>query len=486
MRGAVARARPGLAPRLALLVLLVLLALVADPRPALAHGALKSSNPKAGAHLAAAPRELRLTFTEPAELAVARIELLGPDSAAVALSPLRFGDATTVVITDIIGPLAAGTWTVAWQVAGRDGHPVRGRFRFTIAPGAAGLGVARSVSDGDSVVHAGHADSAARDTGVAAEADHHDPTALPVGRGFDAESPLFAAVRWLGYVGMLGLVGAFGFGRVVLPRAARIAGGSLPMADSALRAMGIGATVVLLVATLLRLVAQSVAMHEGAETFSPSMIGAMVGSTLWGRAWVLQLAAAVVALAGFVMLGRRSGAGWMVVATGILASAIAMALSGHAAAVPGLTPLAVTADALHVIGAGGWLGTLLAVVLVGLPAAARAPAGERGPAARAIVEAFSPVALACATRVALTGLVGAWIHLDAPSALWTTAYGQALFRKLVVLSAVIAIGAWNWRRVRPALGDDAGAGRVRRSSIAELAVAAIVLALTAILVATPI
>ena len=487
MTGALARTLSGL---------VLLLSLVALPRPALGHGALKSSNPKAGAHLAAAPRELRLTFTEPAELAVTRIELLAPDGTAVTLAPLRIGDSTTVVVTDIVGVLVAGTYTVAWQVVGRDGHPVRGRFRFTIAPGATGLGVGAAAASADSA----HVDGAtATATAVAASgveraeraehaehAEHHDPTALPVGAGFDAESPLYAGVRWLGYVAMLALVGTVGFGRVVLPVAARRWSGTALVDEGALRRVGTVAAAALLGATLLRLVAQSVAMHDGAETFSPSMIGAMLAHTLWGRAWMLQLAATVVVIAGFALAARDRRPPWMVVATSIVAIAVAMALSGHAAAVPGLAPLTVLSDTLHILGAGGWLGTLLVLVLVGLPAAMRRGDTERGAAAAALVHAFSPFALACAAVVAVTGVAAAWVHLASPSALWTTDYGRMLIRKLALLSLVVAIGAWNWRRVRPTLGDDTGTDRIRRSSIAELTVGALVLGATAFLVATPI
>jgi putative copper export protein len=60
-----------------------------------------------------------------------------------------------------------------------------------------------------------------------------------------------------------------------------------------------------------------------------------------------------------------------------------------------------------------------------------------------------------------------------------------LLLKLAVLSPVAATGAYNWLRVRPALGGDAGAARIRRSATAELAVGALVLLATAALVATP-
>jgi putative copper export protein len=57
--------------------------------------------------------------------------------------------------------------------------------------------------------------------------------------------------------------------------------------------------------------------------------------------------------------------------------------------------------------------------------------------------------------------------------------------KVGVIVVLLAIGAFNWRWVRPSLGDDDGARRVQRSATVELIVAALVLAVTAVLLATP-
>ena len=465
------------AGRAGVVLLVAVLGVLGVPSRASAHGALRSSEPAAGAHLATAPRELRLTFTEAVEIAVARLELLGPDSAAVALSPLRRGDSATVVVADVRGPLVAGSYTVAWQVVGRDGHPVRGRFRFTIAPGAAGLGV---VADS---VPAG-ADSVP----VAPPAGHHDPVTMPSGGEFGAESPLFAAVRWWSFAATLALVGAVGFGLAVLPMAVRARG--LPVAvggdaGASLRTVGLLAAAALLAAAGLRLVAQSVAMHGRADAFDAGLVSTMVGQTLWGRAWILQLAAALLALVGFFLLRRGRGAGWAPATLAAIAAAVSASLSGHAAAVPGSASLAVANDAVHVLAAGGWLGTLLALVAVGLPSVLRAAPGERGTAASALVEAFSPIALACAAVVALTGAVSAWLHLGTVDALLTSTYGRTLLVKLAVVSLVAVTGAYNWRRVRPSIAAEGGARRLRRSSVAELAIGVLVLVVTAVLVATP-
>jgi putative copper export protein len=403
----------------------------------------------------------------------------------VPLSPLRQGDLATIVVADVAGPLAAGAYTVAWQVAGRDGHPVRGRYRFMIAPGAAGLGAAGVAST------AGDGGAAGTPPPATAPAEsgetHHEETAMPSGGAFDAESPLFAAVRWLGFAGLLALIGTVGFRVLVVPGSARRGAprGWVVDAERGARAVGLAAAAVLLVAAVLRLVAQSAAMHGSAAALDVELVGTMIGNTRWGAAWLLQLAASLAAVAGFLVAHRAPMVGWSVVAAAAVAAAVSAALSGHAAAVPGRTSLAVAIDTAHVLGAGGWLGTLGLLVLVGLPAALALGSGERGPVGAAAVGAFSPLALVFAGTVALTGVLSAWMQLNAFGALWTTPYGRTLLVKLGVLLVVAGTGAYNWRRVRPRLGDELGTRRIRRSATVEVLVGVLVLAVTAVLVATP-
>jgi len=85
---------------------------------------------------------------------------------------------------------------------------------------------------------------------------------------------------------------------------------------------------------------------------------------------------------------------------------------------------------------------------------------------------------------ALTGVFAAWLHLGFSPALWTSDYGRLLLIKLAILAAVAAIGAYNWRRVKPALDDAGGTKRIQRSATMELGVGVLVVIVTAILVAT--
>ncbi|HET7275877.1 MAG TPA: CopD family protein [Longimicrobiaceae bacterium] len=306
--------------------------------------------------------------------------------------------------------------------------------------------------------------------------------------GFSAESPLYAAVRWLTFMGLVGVIGVVAFRLVVLWMMCHKwePAGRAIVAPAAARAarFGLGAVAVLAVALVLRLYAQSYAIFGGSHALDSESISALLSGTTWGWGWLLQGAAALVALAGFVMAEKDSRMGWTLATLGVIALAFTPGLSGHAVATPELTALAVLTDGLHVLGAGGWLGSLLLVVVVGIPVALGRTDGDRGATVGALINAFSPTALFFAGVVVSTGVFAAWLHLGTVPALWESAYGRTLLLKLAVLSIVFGTGAYNWLKVKPSLGDEAAAGRLRRSATLELGVGVVVLAITAVLVAT--
>ena len=484
--------------------LAVVAAVALVPATASAHGHLTRSDPRAGARLAAAPSQLRLTFSETPELAVTTVRLLGPAGTAVPLGALAPApDAPRAVVAPIRGLLAAGAYTVAWQMAGADGHPTRGTFTFSVAPDApttAGAPLRAPATPPAAVpdvprepgTAAGEAGAAVTAPGQAPPpASHHDMAAMPAGDPFDAASWPYVGIRWLQYVGLLVVLGAVAFRYAVLGFYHRV-----PHRDESLLAparhraarVGLGAALAVGAAAMLRLMAQSYAMHGRAGVLNGGLVGTMVAHTVWGWGWLLQAAGVVVAAAGFWAAGSGRRRSWAAATLGAAALSVTPALSGHAAAAPAYPVLAVVADSVHVAAAGGWLGSLLLVLVAGVPAAMALPADRRGPAVATLVDAFSPTALVCAATAAVTGVFATWVHVGTVPALWGTAYGRTLLLKLGVLSAVAATGLYNWRRVRPALGSGGGltgAARLRRSATVELGVALVVLLVTAVLVATP-
>ncbi|MEO6865362.1 MAG: copper resistance protein CopC, partial [Gemmatimonadaceae bacterium] len=426
------------------LVVGVFSALIATPRVAWAHGHLVLSTPAAGAHLVAPPGSLRLTFSEEPELAFTSLRLTRIDGTDMPLARLGIApsDRLTVVAT-ITSPLSAGAYTVRWQMAGADGHVMRGQYDFVVAAG----GVPSNSS-----------------TSVGATATSHDnPITIPPGEnGFGAGSWPYAVIRWLQFVALLGIIGAVAFRQLVLrfmrieqraPDALMRDTERLPMiriagASAAQIAMW---SVLLLAATaLLRLYAQSFALHGSMAVFDTALVGPMLTQTVWGHGWILELAGLLLAFTG--ARRARRGASWGLLSVGAIVLAFTPAFSGHASSTPRLVEIAVVADGLHVLGAGGWLGSLLMVVVAGIPAAMRLGGKERGLAVADLVSAYSPTALAFAGLVAATGVIAAWLHVGSVPALWQTTYGKTLLVKLAILSLVAATGAYNWLRVKPTLG----------------------------------
>ena len=470
------------------------------PARAWAHGRLKGSEPAAGAHLSQTPRELRLEFSEVPELAFTRIRLIARGGREIALTPISYAtDSHRSVIVAVQGSMVAGEYTVLWQMGGDDGHVIRGQFEFLVAPGAAGTTSDRSG------LSPGVASAAAMEDSMAGS--HHDPSSMPEGNGFGSESPLYVLLRWIQYAAILLVIGAVSFRYLVLgflrrdPRSEGEAAEPAFAADAEQSAARIAriAVGVLGVTLLLRLSAQSYAMHGASDFFNAGLVGTMVTKTMWGWGWLIQLAGILIAGLGF---HRAQGNGlvkskagnnkrgetstwWRVAAIGALIAAFSPAFSGHAASAPMLRPLAVLADGLHVLGASSWLGVLALVLLAGLPAVKRQAAEVRAPLTRSLVNAFSPVALGSAGLATTTGVFAAWIHVGTIPNLWGTRYGITLLVKLAVLSVVALTGFYIWRFVKPRLGTTEASAHLERSARVEIAVAVIVLLVTAVLVATP-
>ena len=142
---------------------------------------------------------------------------------------------------------------------------------------------------------------------------------------------------------------------------------------------------------------------------------------------------------------------------------------------------------IHVFAGSMWIGTLFVLVVAGLStvlSGALADA-ERGPLVAVLVNRFSSIALWGAGVLVLTGLTTAWLHLGSIPALWTSIYGRTLIVKLCVVACVFTLGAYNNQRLKPSLGTAEAGGRLRRSATFEIALAAVVLGITAVLVKLP-
>ncbi|MEP6732854.1 MAG: copper resistance protein CopC [bacterium] len=439
----------------AIAAVMVTAILLVNPAIAWAHARLTKSFPAANTVVTESPSAIRLWFSETPELSLTRITLT--DSSGVVTdvgAPVQDVDGKLSVRIPISVTLHGGLYTVAWKTAATDGHPSSGKFSFrmneqTATPAPTISSIPHSVPDVTVL----------------------DSTVIVI-------APAAIVARTVSYAALIALIGAICFCLLVLPRVLGMDAALMRDIESRVVSKALIAVGVYLAAAAARYYVQNRMMMDQGVT------AAAMSATRWTAMWQLQLGAGIAAGIGLVLVRRRIAGGWLIAAAACVLLAVATSLSGHAGAADRFYILGVGDDAFHIVAASGWLGSLLWLAFAGLPLVHMSGEG-RGVRVAALVNAFSPVALTCSALVVTSGVVSATLRLGSFSAIWVSPYGQMLWRKLIFVLAVIIVGAWNWRKARPALGTDDASARFRRSARVELAFALIVIAATALLVAMP-
>ena len=419
--------------RAVLAALLAGLWLVAAGSPAGAHALLRDSDPAAGSSLDRAPRRVVLSFTERPEVGLSGIQVLDTSgrrvdqgqSAPVQGEPLRLAVG--------LGDLADGTYTVSWRVVSKDdGHVTAGSFSF-------GVGVPA--------------------TGTAEQGQRAPEGETP------SPSPAATAARLALYAGLALLVGA-------VVTALAVSGRMLPPGARPLLAAGAG-----------------LALLGGAGRFlaEQARIDAPLGTLLASSTGqgLLRLATGVVVTAVATWLlavapgGERVGT-WRLALVGATAG-VTMLLYvavGHAAGPSPLRSVNLLIQWLHMLAVGAWIGGLVWLL-------AWLRGRERPEQATAVVR-FSRLAAPVLGLVAVTGLSRA-LHLSGGwTGLLESGYGRLLDVKVLLFLGLVALGALNRFRVVPAIA--AGVRRLdglRRNVRGEVALAACILAVTAVLSQLP-
>jgi putative copper resistance protein D len=280
-------------------------------------------------------------------------------------------------------------------------------------------------------------------------------------------------LQYVSFLSAYWMLGAVGFRYAILRSHARatdetpvsVAYGRAATSAAAVGLVGVGLGGVAFIESVLK---RAESKHQTfGEAFGAGGAASLVQAVLLG-----------VLLLGFALAWRRVSLGWVIAGASIVAFALRNLLGGR---------LTAMVNPLHVAGGSLWLGTLFVLVVSGLVQMLRAPlpTKDREQAIAEMVHRFSTVGLTGSAILGVTGLITSWTHLNPLSALWTTPYGYTLITKLLVVTVVLGLGAWNWRRVGPALGNEGGGLMIRRTASTELAFAALVLLITAILVSLP-
>jgi copper transport protein len=241
------------------------------------------------------------------------------------------------------------------------------------------------------------------------------------------------------------------------------------------------------------------------RSLDATLLAQTVG-TRFGGVWAVRVLLLLLLVAVLRAWAQREDAwtrtsAW--VAVGVLAAALVVtpALSGHAAAGPDAA-VGVVVGVVHFSAAAVWFGGL---VLLGTCVLPRAEVGLLQAVPR-----FSSVAFTAMVVIVASGMVQGWRQLGSLQALGQTAYGRLLVAKVVVFLLLIAVAGRSRVLVRRrltarALVGDAAPDRqardaappglsdhtrslwlLRRLVLAEVVIALVVLAVTALLgIATP-
>jgi copper transport protein len=416
------------------------------------------SNPAPGAILASPPTEILLVFSEKPELALSSVRLISPAGDTSILSPLR---RDPIEEKSLVAPVPAnagdGTYRILWRAAASDGHTLRGTVDFAVHVTPAMQ--TQSLPDSSAV-----------------EAKEKPVMFVATGGAFMS---IFA--RWLTFASTFLIIGVVTFRMLVLRRMSNNPQDLfVQIASTNAATLGIVAAVASNFASVLKLTRESADMPD-------APLSSMMFGSFWGFALLLQIIAALIAGAAFIGAHKDEETtkirAWRIAILAALLLAIAPALGGHAFAADRAF-IAVPADIVHVAFGSMWLGTLAVIVIVGIPAAFKAPDSIRpGERVAGIINTFSPVALTCGGVVVATGLASSLMHLPTLATLWTSLYGVALLLKLFFVALLFAAGAWNWQRMKPRLTGENAIGPLRSSASLELVLGAVVLTITAILVA---
>jgi len=220
------------------------------------------------------------------------------------------------------------------------------------------------------------------------------------------------------------------------------------------------------------------------------LFGAAAGRSLLAQA----AAVAVCGVAAFFAARRPAGPRLAVLGAAAAGALFVHAQAGHAETQSSVRLLNLADQWLHMLAAGVWVGGLvwLLLGLRNLDGAARVAAVRR----------FSQLAFAAVAVIAVTGVLRAVPEVASPGALVSTSFGVTLLIKTGLFAAMIGIAWRNRYRLLPKLaepalaapgvlspvmrGATAGATRsLLRSVRTEVALAALVLAVAAVLSGLP-
>ncbi len=398
------------------------LGVVGGVNRATAHSDLVSTDPSYGAALASAPGVVLLRFNYPVDLGTANVRLERAGTPLEVGTPTRASSDGKDVSVPLQG-LGEGSYVLTWSLLAQDGHVMAGALAFSVLPQAAPEDTGSLPPPGAVPVRA----QTDLDT-TSPPGEGGDPSSMGQ-RPFSRLASEQAAVRFVGFLALVVLVGGAAFVAVLWP-----AGAVLRRTRLLLWIALVGA----LLSTTAALGLQGAAVQDRSAltAFSPSALTALAGShvadMLMARAGFLLLAIPVVAYLTTAPHRAIHSYRWMAgAATAGLGSVATHGLLGHSFS---RGPLASATDIVHLAAVSVWLGGLIVLTVVVLPR-------RRGEELSVLVPRFSRIAFAAVSTAVVAGTTLLVLISPQWRALPSSGYGRLLLVKLGLVALLLAVAS---------------------------------------------
>jgi copper transport protein len=406
-----------------LLLFAVLFTLLGNPS-ASAHVQWTGSSPTDQEVLTASPQYIQLTFTGKLQenTVLHTIRIAGPEEIEVATEGLEVNDSADVLMAKL-PQLENGDYRVDFRVISRDGHPIAGTLRFTVA-------TTESSDTTEAVETKKPSEPAPQERAAESQpAEQEDEHQQEHQHGHETMSAsttttLLFLSRIVYYLALLSFLGW--------------------LIWSALRSMtsderfywkkvGLRLQLIHLVAFLFFAMMQWTELTAGNPNVS---LLAVLRETSTGQSWLFT---SILSLGGLLLLFQYR----IVDAIWVILLATAKTWNAHASA---FEPVLWTrlADGIHLVGAALWVGGILALILL---------AKQANEWIRSFARTFSPAVLVSVVGMALTGVAMTLLYTEQLQDVWLTAWGRLLLVKVLLVAVLIVIAyivRRKWLRVAKA------------------------------------